>query len=102
MQLKKLAVLGNACFWLMLVFQFGKWARNIQPDLLNTIVMIGLLAIVINLIWILLFVGGKASRARILEKDEPQKNIQYGNVLFSAFNILSFASQLIFIFFKFL
>ena len=99
MQLKKLAVLGNVCFWLTLVFQYGKWARNIQQDFLNTIVMIGLLAVVINLVWIILFVGGKT---RPFKKDEPERSNQFVYPLFTWFNLLSFASQLIFILFKFL
>jgi hypothetical protein len=103
MQLKKLAVLGNVCFWLTLVFQYGKWARNIQQDLLNTIVMLGLLAIVLNLGWIAsLFVKKNGAAANSVEKNSVRKINQAALPLFTWFNILSFASQLIFLFFKFL
>ena len=102
MQLKKLAVLGNVCFWLTLVFQYGKWARTIQQDFLNTIVMIGLLAVLINLTWTIFFIANKTGGRGALKKDEPKKNNQTVNVLFTWFNLLSFASQLIFILFKFL
>jgi len=96
MQLKKLAVLGNVCFWLTLLFQYGKWARNIQQDLLNTIVMLGLLAVIINLVWIVIFFTVKTNATSVVAEKEKAK------LLFTWFNLLSFASQLVFLFFKFL
>ena len=102
-QLRKLTVLGNVCFWLMLVFQYSKWARNIQQDLLNTIVMLGLLAVIINLVWLAILLSNsiKGSPATI-GKNKGTKNNQTAVQLFTWFNILSFVSQLIFLFLKFL
>ncbi|CAN5632966.1 hypothetical protein BH10BAC3_BH10BAC3_12590 [soil metagenome] len=109
MQLKKLSVLCNGCFWLTLLFEVWKPARNLQQDLLNTIVMLGLIAIAINLVWVIsLFVkktkktpGMQAGSIPGMKKIETNSN-QTAGLLFRWFNLISFAAQLIFLYFKFL
>ncbi len=107
MQLKKLAVLSNSCFWLTLLFEVWKPARNLQQDLLNTIVMLGLIAIVINLVWVIsLFIKKTTTAMQAgsnpgMNKIEKNSN-QTAGLLFRWFNLISFAAQLIFLYFKFL
>ena len=50
-QLAKISVLCNICFWLSMLFRYWKNARNIAPDLLNTIVILGVVATLVNIIW---------------------------------------------------
>ncbi|MES2647849.1 MAG: hypothetical protein V4717_13290 [Bacteroidota bacterium] len=106
MQLGKLALLGNGCFWLTLVFQYWKPARNLQQDLLNTVVIIGLLGIVFNLAFIGSLILKKSisnepvsNTSRVKEKVKHNQN---SRLLFTSFNLFSFAVQLIFLYSKFL
>ena len=109
MRLRKLAVLCNGCFWLTLLFQLGLPARNLQQDLLNTIVMLGLIAVLVNLVWIVKTAILKLKPARTVEPAETpvnsnieKRNNQTSILLFNWFSLLSFAAQLIFLYFKFL
>jgi heme/copper-type cytochrome/quinol oxidase subunit 2 len=108
MQLKKVAVLGNVCFWLTLLFQIWKPARELQQDLLNTLVMLGWLAVLFNVSWIFTYFV-KERKVQIkpapTQSNDHPKQIsinQIAELLFTCFNLLSFAVQLIFVFTKFL
>jgi threonine/homoserine/homoserine lactone efflux protein len=51
-QLQKLAILCNICFWTTLVFQLWEKARNIPEPILNTIIILGISALVVNIVTI--------------------------------------------------
>ena len=108
MQLKKLAVICNGCFWLTLIFQYWKAARGINPDLLNTIVILGIFAIIINLTWLLFSLVKKTKPKTVINHagqpitaEMETKNTNVAMLLFKWFNILSFAAQLVFLYFKY-
>jgi hypothetical protein len=94
-QVKKLAVICNVCFWLTIVFKYWKNARNIQPDVLNTILILGMAAIVANGVWLFLFLFNKKKTA--LVNEHPV----FINLLL-IFNILSLVLQIIYLFPTFL
>lgn len=100
MQLKKLAVICNVCFWLTLFFQVWRDARNIHQHVLNTIVVLGMFAVVVNIAWIISIL--KKDKGR-MKTGEPgvKPNIKAG-LLFNSFNLLSFAAQLILLFTRYL
>jgi hypothetical protein len=95
MQLKKLAVICNACFWLTLIFQVWKHARDIHQSILNTVVVLGILAVVINLCWITMDVirVGKSSSQKNIKAGET--TISRNERVFKFFNLISFTSQII-------
>ena len=109
MQLNKLAVLCNSCFWLTLLFEVWKPARNLQQDLLGTIVMLGLISIAINLVWLIgllirktkTITGAQADSNPGIKKIQMNNN-QTSTLLLRWFNLISFVAQLIFLYFKFL
>lgn len=98
MQLKKLAVLCNACFWLTLFFQFWKNARNLPPWVLGTIIIIGLLSVLVNIAWLL--VAGRRRSQKEWGDAKPPGRWQTVGAL-ALFNILSFIAQLILLCLKF-
>ena len=106
MQLKKLAVISNACFWLTLLFQFWENAREIYPHILGTIVTLGILAVILNVCWITIgLLPKKAKNGTGKDSRMPIKNPsdKTGALwLFNWFNLLSFIAQLILLGIKFL
>ena len=106
MQLKKLAVISNACFWLTLLFQFWENAREIYPHILGTIVTLGILAVILNVCWIAVALIPIKTKNRIgQDTGEPIKNPSGKPAafwLFNWFNLLSFIAQLILLGIKFL
>jgi hypothetical protein len=64
-QLLKLAFICNICFWCTVGFQFWKKARLIPEPLLNTIVILGICAVGVNIVTlaVLLFAPGKKIEA---------------------------------------
>ena len=51
-QLQKLAILCNICFWSTVIFQITEKARNIPEPILNTIVILGISGLMVNIITI--------------------------------------------------
>ncbi len=49
-QLQKLAILCNTCFWGTVVFQIWERARLIPEPVLNSIVILGISALLVNII----------------------------------------------------
>jgi hypothetical protein len=106
MQFRKLAVICNACFWLTVIFQYWALARAIYTDVLNTIVILGVLSLIINLVWLLALLKGTTGNGENKTgSDTP--NSKTGNInsismqLFKWFNLISFAAQLIFLYSKY-
>jgi hypothetical protein len=99
MQLKKLAVICNACFWLTLIFQVWEHARDIHQLILNSVVILGILAVIINLCWITIELFGisqrNSSQKIIIAGGTTGADIKGSRWLFNSFNLLSFISQLI-------
>lgn len=107
MQLTKLAVICNGCFWLTIIFQVWTKARYIHKELLNTIVILGLISVVVNLVWLVVYffaARGKQTAGNLGKREEPgitPKKVNSGEQLSKWFNLLSFFSQLIFLVSKF-
>lgn len=95
MQLRKLAVICNICFWLTLFFQYWPLARKIHAEILGTIVILGLFSVLINLVWLLKLASHAKQKLAGNEKTPAWQLIKW-------FNILSFAAQLIFLYLKYL
>lgn len=49
-QLQKLAIICNICFWCTVFFQVWEQSRAIPELVLNTILVLGVLALLVNLI----------------------------------------------------
>jgi hypothetical protein len=99
MQLKKLAVICNACFWLTLIFQVWEHARDIHQLILNSVVVLGILAVLINTCWVIidLYAGSKKNTGQkkgIVEDTTATINSR-NKRWFNFFNLISFTSQLI-------
>jgi len=106
MQLKKLAFICNTCFWLTLIFQFWKNAREIQPHILGTIITLGILAVILNVCWIVLYLVAGKTRKKAFDREEISAKTNSNNATsplwFNGFNLLSFIAQLILLSIKFL
>jgi hypothetical protein len=89
MQVRKLAVICNICFWLTLLFQFWKNARALNIQLLNTIVILGVVAVLLNIVWL---AGLKKNRIAFRF---------IGAAVLNGFNLLSFGCQLVFIWMRY-
>ena len=52
-QLQKLAILCNICFWSTVAFQIWEKSRNVPEPILNTIVVLGISALLVNIITVI-------------------------------------------------
>ena len=102
MQLKKLAVISNVCFWLTLLFQVWREARFLNQQLLNTIVIIGIFALLVNVIWLTTFIQTQRKNQSLPGKNSDIRVNKKVDLLFFSFNILSFAAQTILLSIKYL
>jgi hypothetical protein len=95
-QVKKLAVICNVCFWLTIIFKYWKNARNIQTDVLNTILILGALAALANLAWLILsFAKRKNNLAR---REKMTVALSKFEVMVSIFNVGSLVAQLVYMY----
>jgi hypothetical protein len=99
MQLKKLAVICNACFWLTLIFQVWEHARDIHQLILNSVVVLGILAVLINTCWVIidLYAGSKRSigQKKVIVEETTETINSRSKRWFNFFNLFSFTSQLV-------
>lgn len=105
MQLRKLAVICNVCFWLTIIFQYWASAREIHEDVLNTIIILGLLSVLVNMAWVLKLVMNNPLNQKMPQAETDNKTKATNHIsmqFFKWFNILSFVAQLVFLYLKYL
>ncbi len=87
MRLQKLAVICNVCFWLTVAFRFWRYAVSVPKEILNTIVMLGIMAVLTNIVWL------------VSDLFRVKRNIKNktADMMFRWFNILSLGTQIFYL-----
>ena len=93
---KKIAVICNGCFWVTIGLKYWKYTQQMPVDFLNTIIILGTVALFANLIW-LAFVFFQKRNTPEKEEQFPQKNV-FSEKLLVGFNLVSLLGQFIYIF----
>lgn len=93
----KLAVIGNACFWLAVFFQYWQGARQIPAILLQTILILGVSAIVVNA-GLFGFLFWKKWKGKNKDAFGAKEGLtEKGTWFLHFFNLVSFLAQIIFL-----
>lgn len=96
-QVLKLAVIANACFWLAVFFQYWKNARLIPVVLLQTILILGVIAIVINMGVYVVFLKKKWRANKLKGNNDGEPPVRPGIWILHFFNGVSFFAQIVFL-----
>jgi hypothetical protein len=81
-QFLRLTVICNSCFWLTMLFRYLKAAQLLNPEVLNTIIVLGMVASFVNIIAIVLALG-----------QQPVQHKQ--NTPYFVFNAVSLLAQIV-------
>jgi flagellar biosynthesis protein FlhB len=92
-QVMKLAAICNVCFWLTIIFKYWKNARYIQQDVLNTILILGMVALFVNMVWFFLLLRKKSTR--FSKQSNPVNESKNRFSALGIFNIISSVAELI-------